>query len=59
MKPEHCWICDEPTGRAGRGEDSIYDADDNGPYCEDCREAHRDRFEGAETGSAAGGSPAV
>jgi len=35
---EHCFICDAKTGRAGKGEDSIYDADDLGPYCEDCRE---------------------
>ena len=32
---EHCCACDQPTGRAGRGEDSLY-AGDFGPYCEDC-----------------------
>ena len=32
---EHCCECDEPTGRAGRGEDSLYH-DDNGPFCSDC-----------------------
>lgn len=31
---ERCWICDVPTGRAGEGEDSLYD--DHGPYCEEC-----------------------
>lgn len=33
---EHCFICENETGRAGRAEDSIYDDDDNGPYCEEC-----------------------
>lgn len=42
---EHCWICDEETGRAGRGEDSIYDRDDEGPYCWDCCKAHPERFD--------------
>ena len=35
MTLEHCCACDRPTGRAGRGEDSLY-AGDFGPYCEDC-----------------------
>ena len=43
---EHCWICDDETGRAGRHDDSIYDLDDNGPYCEACFANHPDRFEG-------------
>lgn len=38
---EYCCICGNPTGRAGRGEDSIYatrllDGDEIGPLCEDC-----------------------
>lgn len=34
---EHCCNCDEPTGRAGEGEDSLYtDIYNLGPYCEDC-----------------------
>jgi hypothetical protein len=33
---EHCFICGTETGRAGKSEDSIYDEDDAGPYCEDC-----------------------
>ncbi len=32
---EMCCKCSEPTGRAGRCEDSMY-AGDAGPYCEDC-----------------------
>lgn len=36
MKIEYCFICDSPTGRAGRADDSLYDALDNGPYCENC-----------------------
>ena len=32
---ELCCECDQPTGRAGRGEDSLY-AEDVGPYCVDC-----------------------
>lgn len=42
---EHCFICEQETGRAGRGEDSIYDGDDMGPYCVECRETHGERFE--------------
>jgi hypothetical protein len=33
---EYCWICNEPTGRAGRADDSLFDDDDGGPYCEAC-----------------------
>lgn len=33
---EFCCICDEPTGRAGKGEDSIYDEQGRGPFCEKC-----------------------
>ncbi len=38
MKIERCCECDEATGRAGRGEDSLYDPADSGkgPYCQDC-----------------------
>lgn len=32
---ELCIRCDEPTGRAGRSEDSLY-AGEVGPFCEDC-----------------------
>ena len=33
---EYCCECGYPTGRAGKGEDSLYDSDDNGPYCWEC-----------------------
>ena len=32
---EYCCICDEPTERAGRLDDSLY-IDDDGPFCEEC-----------------------
>lgn len=32
---EYCCECDQPTGNAGRGEDSNY-IDDDGPYCDEC-----------------------
>lgn len=34
---ERCVVCDEPTGKAGKADDSLY-VDGNGPYCEDCYE---------------------
>lgn len=37
---ERCCLCDEPTGRAGRGEDSIYinlPYAEVGPLCETCQ----------------------
>jgi hypothetical protein len=33
---ELCWLCDTPTGRAGRAEDSLYSKTGFGPYCEEC-----------------------
>ena len=37
MNEETCCVCDAPTGRAGRADDSLYcEADDTGPYCDDC-----------------------
>lgn len=34
---EYCCECEQPTGRAGEGEDSLYDAvTGEGPYCEEC-----------------------
>ena len=33
---ELCCECDEPTGKAGAGEDSLFTDDGNGPYCEEC-----------------------
>jgi len=32
---EHCIDCGAPTGRAGRGDDSLY-IDEDGPFCEGC-----------------------
>lgn len=38
---EYCTTCGEPTGRAGRSEDSIYcDHCDEGPFCVSCLDAH-------------------
>lgn len=34
---EHCCECGSPTGRAGRGDDSIY-IGDYGPLCKTCRD---------------------
>jgi len=36
---EYCFKCGEPTGRAGAGEDSLYDEQGQGPYCESCCDA--------------------
>jgi len=33
---EYCCACGEPTGRAGRGDDSLYTDEGEGPYCSDC-----------------------
>lgn len=34
---ERCFICQEPTGKAGASEDSIYsDSGDLGPFCQSC-----------------------
>ena len=38
MTLEKCCACDEPTGRAGRCDDSLF-MDDDGPFCEACFEA--------------------
>ena len=35
---EYCCICDNPTGRAGEGEDSLFTDDGDGPYCWECWE---------------------
>ena len=44
---EYCCQCGEPTGRAGRGDDSLYADDDSGPYCSEC-------FDLIENGAATG-----
>lgn len=33
---ETCIVCDEPTDRVGKSDDSLYMDDGTGPYCEDC-----------------------
>jgi len=41
---ERCIECDDATGRAGRGDDSLYrDCDETGPYCPDCADDHVER----------------
>lgn len=44
---ELCCRCGDPTGRAGRADDSLYTDDDLGPYCWDCwddAEYWRDKY---------------
>lgn len=36
MEYEYCIACGNATGRAGAGDDSIYDVSGKGPYCVDC-----------------------
>ncbi len=33
---EYCSVCGKATGRAGKGEDSLFGNDGDGPYCYDC-----------------------
>lgn len=34
---EYCCDCGEPTGKAGRGDGSLYVYEDgSGPYCDEC-----------------------
>jgi len=40
MELELCYLCDEPTGKAGAGDGSIYDDNGTGPFCEQCWEEH-------------------
>ena len=43
MNLEHCSECNEPTGRSGRSDDSIfvqYHDKEVGPLCEECRLSH-------------------
>ncbi len=35
---EYCCECDQPTGCAGRGDDSLFTEDDQGPFCWECWE---------------------
>jgi hypothetical protein len=36
MSYELCCCCDQATGHAGKGEDSLYANNEYGPYCDDC-----------------------
>ena len=41
---ERCWHCDEPTGRAGRSDDSIYcEHCHRGPFCSECFDTHEEK----------------
>ena len=40
LELEYCVECNQPTGKAGKAEDSLYRNDD-GPYCEECFEELR------------------
>jgi hypothetical protein len=33
---EICFICGDPTGKAGIADDSLYTDIGDGPYCEEC-----------------------
>jgi hypothetical protein len=38
---EICTVCQEPTGNAGRDEDSLYcEEHETGPYCQKCFDNH-------------------
>lgn len=40
MELEYCFLCGEPTERAGRSDDSIYCNCGAGPFCLDCWHKH-------------------
>ena len=33
---ERCCVCDDPTGKLGFGDGSLYTESGNGPFCESC-----------------------
>ena len=35
-KYEYCCMCEEETGKAGKGDDSLYLDDGDGPFCDTC-----------------------
>lgn len=42
---EYCCECDDPTGRAGRGEDSVFvevGEEEIGPLCEECCKKYKE-----------------
>lgn len=40
---EMCSACGDPTGKAGKGDDSHYDSEGHGPFCDDCWEKHLEK----------------
>lgn len=44
IRYETCFICGEKTGRAGRYDDSIYDEQGRGPYCESCHKEVQEKL---------------
>ena len=46
---EYCDVCEEPTGRAGAGEDSLFLPNGDGPFCEECWNTIRDYAEKRKT----------
>lgn len=48
---ERCAVCDEPTGCAGRGDDSLY-IGDRGPFSQDCYDVALDADAGEGVGDA-------
>jgi hypothetical protein len=36
MNIERCCVCDDPTGRAGSADDSLYTSEGIGPFCLSC-----------------------
>jgi hypothetical protein len=48
MEEERCCMCDDATGRAGKGDDSIYCNCGAGPFCLDCWHDHQFRCVEAE-----------
>ena len=48
MPVEHCCDCDAVTGRAGRGDDSIYCNCGRGPFCSECWKEHQEQCPDAE-----------
>lgn len=41
QREEMCCICDELTGRAGKGDDSLYTDTGKGPFCQQCFDVQR------------------
>ena len=43
IKHEHCFVCNDLTGRAGIHDDSLYCAEcGDGPFCDKCNDIHCD-----------------